>query len=107
VLFGEPDAQGQRPSSEAIAERLQWWEELFEPPCVGFAVSREEAGEFAAAGADFVLVGDFIWADPRGPEAALIEVEQAITLAHAVAFGKAKATDRTTEKATDKTTGQG
>ena len=56
---------------------------MFEPPCVGFAVSREEAAEFAAAGADFVLVGDFIWADPRGPEAALIEVEQAIRQAHA------------------------
>ena len=37
VLFGEPDANGQRPSIEAIAERLQWWAELFEPPCVGFA----------------------------------------------------------------------
>ena len=68
VLFGEPDAKGQRPSIEAIAERLQWWDELFEPPCVGFAASREEADEFAAAGADFVLVGDFIWADPRGAE---------------------------------------
>jgi thiamine-phosphate pyrophosphorylase len=78
VLFGEPDAQGQRPSVEAIVERLQWWAELFEPPCVGFATSREEAQEFAAAGADFVLVGDFIWADSRGPAAALSDVEQAI-----------------------------
>jgi thiamine-phosphate pyrophosphorylase len=94
VLFGEPDAGGQRPSTEAIAERLQWWDELFEPPCVGFAVSREEAGEFAAAGADFVLVGDFIWADPRGAEAALAEVEQAIRQAHASAIGKAKAIEQ-------------
>jgi thiamine-phosphate pyrophosphorylase len=78
VLFGEPDAQGQRPSVEAIAERLQWWAELFEPPCVGFATSREEAHEFAAAGADFVLVGDFIWADSRGPAAMLSDVEEAI-----------------------------
>ena len=70
VLFGEPDANGQRPSVEAIAERLQWWDELFEPPCTGFAVSREEAFELARAGADFVLVGDFIWADPRGARAA-------------------------------------
>ena len=89
VLFGEPDRNGQRPSVEAIAERLQWWEELFEPPCIGFAVSCEEAAEFAAAGADFVLVGDFIWADPRGAKAALIDVEQAITQAHAATFGKA------------------
>ena len=98
VLFGEPDASGQRPSAEAIAERLQWWAELFEPPCVGFAASREEIGEFAAAGADFVLVGDFIWADPRGPEAALLEVEQAIGHAHAAAFGKATTTGKTTEQ---------
>jgi len=91
VLFGEPDANGQRPSTEAIAERLQWWDELFEPPCIGFAVSRQEAAEFAAAGADFVLVGDFIWADPRGATTALIEAGQAIAQAHAAAFGKARA----------------
>ena len=91
VLFGEPDARGQRPSVEAIAERLQWWAELFEPPCVGFAASREEAREFAAAGADFVLVGDFIWADPRGAMAALKEAEQTVRQAHAAAAGSARA----------------
>ena len=91
VLFGEPDARGQRPSIEAIAERLQWWAELFEPPCVGFAASREEAYEFAAAGADFVLVGDFIWADPRGAAAALMDAEQTVRQAHAATSGKAKA----------------
>jgi thiamine-phosphate pyrophosphorylase len=90
VLFGEPDEHGQRPSVDAISERLQWWDELFEPPCIGFATSREEACEFAAAGADFILVGDFIWADPRGAEAALMEAEQAIRQAHAAAPGKAR-----------------
>lgn len=83
VLFGEPDKNGQRPSSQAIAERLDWWAELFEPPCVGFAISLEEAHDFAASGADFVLVGDFVWADPRGPKAALMEVDAAIKKAHA------------------------
>lgn len=91
VLFGEPDAKGARPSAEAIAERLQWWDELFEPPCVGFAVSLDEASEFAAAGADFVLVGDFIWADPRGAKAALIDAGQAIAKAHQQAHGKVRA----------------
>jgi thiamine-phosphate pyrophosphorylase len=91
VLFGEPDAGGQRPSLEAISERLQWWDELFEPPCVGFAGSLQEAGEFAAAGADFVLLGDFIWADPRGAIAALSEAGQAIRQAHAAMTGKARA----------------
>ncbi len=83
VLFGEPDARGQRPSREAIAERLQWWAELFEPPCVGFAASCEEAYEFAAAGADFVLVGDLVWADSRGPAAALSDAREAIGKAYA------------------------
>ena len=85
VLFGEPDPKGQRPSSQAIAERLDWWAELFEPPCVGFATSFEEAYDFAASGADFVLVGDLVWADPRGPRAALIEADAAIKKAFAAA----------------------
>jgi thiamine-phosphate pyrophosphorylase len=63
---------------------------LFEPPCVGFAASREEAHAFAANGADFILVGDFIWADPRGAATALKDVEQAIRQAHAAA-GKPRA----------------
>lgn len=78
VLFGEPDANGERPSADAICERLDWWAELFEPPCVGFAATLDEAQMFAAAGADFVLVGDFIWQDSRGALAALIEASQAI-----------------------------
>jgi thiamine-phosphate pyrophosphorylase len=91
VLFGERDAKGQRPSTEAISERLQWWAELFEPPCIGFAESREEAREFVAAGADFVLVGDFIWDDPRGAAAALSEVEQTIREAFAQSSEKVTA----------------
>jgi thiamine-phosphate pyrophosphorylase len=84
VLFGEPDGRGQRPSADAIAERLQWWAELFEPPCVGFAATFDEASEFADAGADFVLVGDLIWADPRGAAAALMDVSQAIRQSRAM-----------------------
>jgi thiamine-phosphate pyrophosphorylase len=91
VLFGEPDLRGQRPSIEAIAERLQWWAELFEPPCVGFAGSCGEAREFAAAGADFILVGDFIWQDSRGAKAALIDAQQAVKQAYAAKPAKIKA----------------
>jgi len=53
VLFGEPDEHGQRPSTAAICERLQWWDELFEIPSVGVAIDPAEVGAFAAAGADF------------------------------------------------------
>jgi len=91
VLFGEPDAQGKRPSMEAVAERLDWWAELFEPPCIGYAASREEAYEFAHAGADFVLVGEAVWADSRGASAALAGFGQAIREAHAAVLTAAKA----------------
>ena len=91
VLFGEPDAEGKRPSSEAIAERLSWWAELFEPPCVGYAATREEVSEFVMAGADFVLVDDLVWADERGPTAAVSDLDQAMRQAYANACKAAKA----------------
>jgi thiamine-phosphate pyrophosphorylase len=65
VMFGEPDADGGRPTVEAIAERLAWWSELFEIPCVGFAQTQEDVGIMARAGADFIALGAFIWEDPN------------------------------------------
>jgi thiamine-phosphate pyrophosphorylase len=82
VLFGEADSRGNRPSADAIAERLQWWAELFEPPCIGYAATFPEARQFAAAGADFVLVDELVWADPRGPAAALVDAGLAIRQGH-------------------------
>jgi thiamine-phosphate pyrophosphorylase len=62
VMFGEPDAAGRRPRFPAILERVAWWAELFEPACVGYAATFAEAGQLAAAGADFVALGDLVWA---------------------------------------------
>jgi thiamine-phosphate pyrophosphorylase len=73
VLFGEPDADGARPSFEAIVERVAWWAEVFEIPCVGYAASRDEIAPLVAAGADFVAAGDFIWADGRGAATAIAD----------------------------------
>lgn len=78
VMFGEPPVQGPRPSTEAIAERLAWWAEVFEVPCVGCAATRDEALAFAQTGAEFLLLGEFVWKDPRGPKAALMDVAGAI-----------------------------
>lgn len=91
LLFGEPDANGHRPSAEAIAERLEWWAELFEPPCVGYAETADEAERFAATGAEFVMVGDAIWSDARGPQAALADVLERIGRGHAASLAKAAA----------------
>ena len=84
VLFGEPNAQGQRPSFEAIVERITWWAEVFEIPCVGYAAGRDEIAALVAAGADFVAVGDFIWADARGAAAAISDAAEQMALPEAV-----------------------
>lgn len=91
LLFGEVEADGDRPSTEAIAERLGWWAELFEPPCVGYAQTLDEVELFAATGADFVMVGDVIWSDARGPQAALADVVQRLGQGHAASLSKAGA----------------
>ena len=91
VLFGEPDAQGQRPSIEAIADRLQWWDELFEPPRVGFAASREEVADIRRGRRGFRAGRRFHLGRSARRQAALIEAEQAIKQAHSAAFGKARA----------------
>lgn len=90
VLFGEPGADGERPSTDAIAERLQWWAELFEPPCVGFAMTLDEAGLFATTGAEFIMLGDAIWNDPRGAQAALTDASAIIAQRHRETFGHVK-----------------
>ncbi len=71
VMFGEPDRRGSRSSFEAILERVGWWAEVFEPPCIGYAASLDEVAPLAQAGADFVALGDWIWTQPTGPVEAI------------------------------------
>jgi len=85
VLFGEPEVDGLRPSFEAIIERIGWWAEVFEIPCVGYATSLDEIAPLVAAGADFVAVGDFIWADARGAAKAVADAAGQLAAAAEVA----------------------
>ncbi|WP_371347603.1 thiamine phosphate synthase [Ancylobacter sp. IITR112] len=64
VMFGEPDAEGRRPPFETTLERTQWWAELFEPPCVGYARTLEEVEALVAAGADFIAVDTLVFDAP-------------------------------------------
>ena len=64
VMFGEPDASGARPSFAAIKERVAWWAEVFEIPCVGYAASADEIAPLVKAGADFIALGDWLWREP-------------------------------------------
>jgi thiamine-phosphate pyrophosphorylase len=80
AMFGEPEANGRRPSFHAIVERVEWWAVLFEIPCVAFATNLDEIGPLAAAGADFIATGgNGIWDDPRGPAAAVAEAARRLT----------------------------
>ena len=69
AMFGEPDRQagqgnqGNRPAFDTVLERIAWWAELFQPPCVGYAANLDEVGALAQAGADFIALGDWIWTD--------------------------------------------
>jgi thiamine-phosphate pyrophosphorylase len=65
VMFGEPDASGARPSFAAVEERVAWWAEVFEIPCVGYAAALDEVGPLVKAGADFVALGDWLWREPQ------------------------------------------
>jgi thiamine-phosphate pyrophosphorylase len=65
VMFGESDPFGARPSFAAIEERVAWWAEVFEIPCVGYAASLEEIAPLVKAGADFIALGDWLWRDAR------------------------------------------
>jgi thiamine-phosphate pyrophosphorylase len=74
VMFGEPKPDGYRPPLEAILERVEWWADLFQIPCVAYAATPDEAATLVAADADFIAVGGSLWDEPRGAAAAIGEM---------------------------------
>jgi thiamine-phosphate pyrophosphorylase len=77
VLFGEPDETSHRPAIEAVIERVAWWAEIFQIPCVAYAAHLNEVDKLAVAGADFIALADSIWA--VAPTRALAEATAATT----------------------------
>lgn len=77
AMFGEPDAGGKRPGFSALLERVAWWAEIFQLPCVAFAGSLDEVPQLAEARADFVALGDALW---NGGEIAARAVSKATDL---------------------------
>jgi thiamine-phosphate pyrophosphorylase len=76
VMFGEPDRRGGCPPLPALEERIAWWAELFQLPCIGYAANADEVRPLAQAGADFIALGDWIWTQPGGGEAAVAAAAQ-------------------------------
>jgi thiamine-phosphate pyrophosphorylase len=80
VMFGEPDAVGHQPSHDVIIDRVAWWAEVFEIPCVGYASALDDIDALVAAGADFVAIGDALFEDPRGLKAAAADAAARLTV---------------------------
>ncbi len=85
VMFGEPGAAGERPAFDAIEERIAWWAEVFEAPCVGYAVSIDEVAPLAKAGADFVALGDLLWRDAAAVAATVVRAAGQLRLPESAA----------------------
>jgi thiamine-phosphate pyrophosphorylase len=80
VMFGEPDEDGVRPAFAAIEERVGWWAEVFEIPCIGYAATLDEVAALVFAGADFVALGDFVWREPQRVAAQVSAAAQRLAL---------------------------
>ena len=70
VMFGEPSRGAPAMGPRSLAERVAWWAEIFETPCVAYADTIAAVGALADAGADFVALGEAIWRSPSPSEAA-------------------------------------
>jgi thiamine-phosphate pyrophosphorylase len=57
VMFGEPSSDGYVQMLQTIVDRCQWWAEIFETPCIGYAPNLEAVAALAKTGADFIALG--------------------------------------------------
>lgn len=78
VIFGEPRADGSVPPLAAVVERAGWWAEIFETPCVAYAPDAASVEELAETGAEFVALGDWVFAEGLDTQAAVREANEAI-----------------------------
>ena len=69
VMFGEPRRDGWTPPLAETVERVAWWAEIFQTPCVAYAARLDDVAALAAAGADFVALGDALWSAPSAEQA--------------------------------------
>ena len=79
VMFGDPDRRGHRPPFETIEERIIWWADIVEIPCIGYAAQADEVRPLTRAGADFIALGDWIWTHPEGAAAAVASAAASLT----------------------------
>jgi thiamine-phosphate pyrophosphorylase len=71
LLFGEPRADGSLPALDSVVDRVAWWAEIFETPCVAYAPRLDDVPALAATNAEFIALADAVWSHPGGPAAAV------------------------------------
>lgn len=81
LLFGDAGFAPGGPPHDEVLEAVAWWADIFNVPCVGFARGLDEVEGLARAGAEFVALGDAVWADPRGAAAAVAEAQACLARA--------------------------
>ncbi len=66
-------------TSVATPSILNWWQELFEIPCVAIGgITVENAREIADAGADFLAICAGVWDYKDGPKQAVKDINQVL-----------------------------
>jgi thiamine-phosphate pyrophosphorylase len=73
LLFGDASSEEGAPSLEQVALRTRWSSELLTTPCVALAQKPADVGPLAEAGADFIMLGDWVWLDARGAAVAVAD----------------------------------
>ncbi len=76
LMFGDLDPGGE--SAASVLERVDWWAEIFNVPCVGVAHTLDEVTALAGSGAEFIGLGACVFDDPRGTGAAVAQAQSAI-----------------------------
>jgi thiamine-phosphate pyrophosphorylase len=72
LMFGDRDE-----TPEATLDKVAWWVEIFNVPCVGLAHRLDEVEALARTGVEFVGLGEAFWENPGG-------IAQAVAKAQAV-----------------------
>lgn len=80
VAFGAFFPTGTKiPKTRAPIELIEWWAEVMVVPCVAIGgITAANCAPLVKAGADYLAVVSAVWDDPRGPAAAVKELDLAI-----------------------------
>ncbi|WID98072.1 thiamine phosphate synthase [Bosea vestrisii] len=83
VMFGEPRPDGSLPPLPAVIERASWWAEIFETPCIAYCPDAESVSALIETGAEFVALGEWVFAEGVDIRAAVTDADAAIAAQHA------------------------